>query len=82
MSSDRITTHYMRHAPETAQCNESVERVPFNVSHQYEALNLSPQPFTDKEWPTTPAALPRDMALELVNKWNRNAEQYRYWLED
>lgn len=73
MQGIQFVTHYTRHAPETDNTREHVARERFNDSHIAELQRMGAHVYA--------LPLTRAWALELVNKWNRNAESFRYWIE-
>lgn len=62
---------YYRFCPETENTNEFTEFLPFNGSHASEANTV-----------LLNGGLQELPALRLINKWNRQAELFRYWIEN
>lgn len=61
---------YYRHIPETEHTRESTEFLTFRACHAQEAHTVLLE-----------EGIPELDALKLVNKWNRIADLYRYWLD-
>lgn len=71
-------THFWVRSPESDQCREGLEKKPFTHQHYCDHYGFELLVYQDG---SAPCNMPREAALEIVNKWNREAETYRYWID-